>query len=84
MGNYQAGGGYILFTGNSVTAHPLTRLGNLGQHILPSQVASSQHTSTDRKTFAIAPEPAPRGTDHDEDGWRYSVQDDQGVKSRES
>lgn len=76
------GRGYILLTGNSITAHALARLGDLGQHILSSQVASSQHTSPDRKTFAIAPEPAPRGTDHDEDIWRYSVRDDQGVKLR--
>lgn len=54
-----------LLSGNSVTAHALARLGNLSQDILAGQVAGSQHAGPDRKTSAIALEPAPSGTDHD-------------------
>lgn len=54
----------VLLLGDSIAAHALSRLCNLGQHILSGQIASSDDTEADSKAFAIAPEPALGSTDH--------------------
>lgn len=50
---------------DAIIAHALSRLSELAQDILPCQITSSEHSGTDGKVCAIAPEPATRALYHD-------------------
>lgn len=55
---------HLLLLSDSIAAHALSRLCDLGQDILSGQIASSDDAKADSKAFAIAPEPALGSTDH--------------------
>lgn len=60
--------GNSLLPGNSVTAHALTSLGDLGQYVLAGQIAGTDDASADSETATIAADPAPGSTYHDGQG----------------